>query len=348
MGRERFDFLVLGAGHAGLAFAITAVQRGARVAVVSRDNLRAGVGEIVEAAVQAPLDALGLWPSFLAQGHLRGTGTLSRWTESEPQSRSAMVNPFGGGWFIDRTVFDAMLRQRAQGLGVQFATTRRTPDLSRSGISLEANGGPIEAALAIEATGRHGHAIAPPERQIQDDLVALLAYVEDRDCDLQFRLEAVDEGWWYSAPLPNGRRVLSLMTLIRHLPSGRAARLAFWRQSLAQCGLIVSPPAALALPRTCPSAGGIRQVLRGERWLAVGDAAAAYDPLHGLGIVAALTKGITAARLLTSASPIDCALRAYEDTERSTFAAYDNARRRMYRAAAVSRPTAGFWREVAA
>ena len=346
MAVQRFDILVFGAGHAGTAFAIHAANGGARVAVVDRRRRLPRIGEIVEAALQAPLVRLGVWGTFLRDDHLRATGTLSAWGDAVPTFRSAVINPFGGGWFVDRERFDAMFVSEAIARGVVFFETDARPTAGAAGYEVMAPGdGVLVAPLAIEATGRHGFAVGPSARTLQDDLVAVMAYAPGGS-DQQFRLEAVDEGWWYSAPLPGARQVLTLMTSMRLLPRDRSERMSFWRRSLEHCDLIVGPPRATQLVLAVfPATGGLRRVLYGDRWLAIGDAAAAYDPLHGFGIVAALTKGIAAATLLTLPGSPRSAFDLYAETEHTAFGKYDRTRRHLYAQAASGWGKSAFWRE---
>lgn len=137
------------------------------------------------------------------------------------------------------------------------------------------------------------------------------------------------------------------MTLTDLLPPGAAGRSAFWQSSLRRTTLLEGFAKLVPEPLAVyPAAGSMRHQLHGNNWLAIGDAAAAYDPLHGWGIVAALMKGIAAARLLTASEAAD-ASRRYAETERSTFAAYEHTRRALYREGAVSRD-GQFWREALA
>ena len=337
---------MFGAGHAGLAFAIHAAHCGARVVVVDRSRPSRKIGEVIEAVVEAPLQKLGIWLDFLEQGHLRSSGTVSRWSGSELQERNALVDPFGGGWFVDRRNFDGLLIKAAERAGVVVTTACGHPMCDSTGVTITVPWGRVFAPFAIEATGRHGAAVAPPMRCAQDDLVALAAYIQMESVDFRFRLEATLDGWWYAAPLPGNRIVITLMTLIRLLPRSRVARQEFWAQALREttmiCDLAGDSAPSLGVH---PAAGAIRCELSGDRWLAVGDAGASYDPLHGLGVVAALTKGIAAAALLTSGASLKASLDLYTDRERNSFASYQATRRRLYAEGRLGRPSA-FWRDV--
>lgn len=58
----------------------------------------------------------------------------------------------------------------------------------------------------------------------------------------------------------------------------------------------------LLTPEICPLPAGLGQWERflqaGQQWLAVGDAAASYDPLSAQGIIKAISNGIFAGRAI--------------------------------------------------
>ena len=57
----------------------------------------------------------------------------------------------------------------------------------------------------------------------------------------------------------------------------------------------------------------IRRCLSGAGWVAVGDAAAAYDPLQGNGVCRGLSKGLAIGRLVSGNSDVEVALQIYVD-----------------------------------
>jgi len=71
----------------------------------------------------------------------------------------------------------------------------------------------------------------------------------------------------------------------------------------------------------------------GERWLAVGDAACAYDPLSAQGVVKALCDGEAAADAIAGvlAGAGEAPLLAYQDGMFARFRDYLRLRRRLYR-----------------
>jgi hypothetical protein len=76
--------------------------------------------------------------------------------------------------------------------------------------------------------------------------------------------------------------------------------------------------------------------------LAIGEAASAYDPRSGQGFVAALTKGMAFARLVSLGTDMSGAIARYAAAEEEVFAQYTRDRRRIYGRAA-RRFDSPFW-----
>ena len=140
-------------------------------------------------------------------------------------------------------------------------------------------------------------------------------------------------GWWYTAPLPYGRRVVSLLT---DADLGRAARLPD-REAWTVCLRRTRHVAALLHEDAQPvgatvasASSGLLNCFGQEGWLATGDAAASCDPLAGQGITSALRSGIlasyAAADALSGNGPTG--LHRYEAILQAQFAGF----RRMHRA----------------
>jgi flavin-dependent dehydrogenase len=91
-------------------------------------------------------------------------------------------------------------------------------------------------------------------------------------------VEAVENGWWYSAPIPDGRIVRMFVT-----ESGGSA-------------------AAVQSSRRVDASSMRLDRVTGDGWLAVGDAATALDPLSSHGLGNALAQAIEAASAIVSGS----------------------------------------------
>jgi flavin-dependent dehydrogenase len=145
----------------------------------------------------------------------------------------------------------------------------------------------VAAAFVIDAGGR----AAPlarrigARRRVSDRLVCGWAhgsaFLIGHGAGLT-AVEAVEDGWWYTAPVPDGRRVLAFLT-DADLP---AARIAHDSARLIECvDAAREIRAILAESEFVPISGGFTaahssalEPCGGADWLAAGDASMSFDP----------------------------------------------------------------------
>ena len=152
----------------------------------------------------------------------------------------------------------------------------------------------VSAAFAIDAGGR----AAPLARQIgarrrvSDRLVC--GWVHGAACPMGRGsgltvVEAVEDGWWYTGPLPDGRRVLAFLT-DADLP---AARIAHNTAGLVDSTVTAPEIRAFVVEsKFVPISGGFTaahsSVLKpcgAAGWVAAGDASISFDPLSAQGLL---------------------------------------------------------------
>jgi flavin-dependent dehydrogenase len=126
--------------------------------------------------------------------------------------------------------------------------------------------------------------------------------------------------------------VRAFLTDARHVPRSAGGRQRFFAEQLQATTLIRGcfGVAVAGHIRVAPANSSIRLDLNGSDWVAVGDAAAAYDPLAGLGVVAALSKGSAIARLLLREPSTVSAANRYAELEQLGFRNYLAGRRAIY------------------
>jgi flavin-dependent dehydrogenase len=355
---RRFDVLIAGGGPAGCAAAITLGRHAAELGVCIADAPRGtpiALGETLPPPAAAMLAQLGLHDRFAADGHARAFRTVSLWGTRQPEANEFLSSVHQHGWRLDRSRFDAMLRARAVETGAHWRSARIAGLAFRDGIWTAAcdDGTAITARFAIDATGRaaalaRALAHAPrPERL--DRLIACIVHFEDcAALHADTTVETFEDGWWLATPLPDGRRLVALMSdsdIVRQLGVADPRR---WHARLADTGLIarlVQGGCACAPPRLV-AAGTRRQATPpGVPLLAAGDAASSFDPLSSQGIAKALRAGAfaayAAADFLKGAGTQGLArYRAFADEE---FAQYRDTWRRFYRDE-TRWPERAFWR----
>lgn len=337
----RPDVVIVGGGPAGAACALALARGGVSCALFERSPSPAWkAGEIIDARAQAPLRELGVWERFAALGYPRSAGTLSSWGAGLSESSSA-ASAYGGGFLVERAEFESMLLAAALEAGASVVRgahvcdTRRETGRWRLRVRLAGAQSEVTTPLLVEAVGRGRSVVGAGERTRIDSLTALVAYpdaAEGEAPDLRFAVEATAHGWWYAAALPGRKSVVAFLTDADLLPAGRAARERFFRRQAQSSSLIRARVGSKNLaggPRVAAAMSGIRRTLNGEGWVALGDAAATYDPLAGTGVLTALTKGLALARLLLRETAAT-ALMQYAQAERAAFDDYLKLRQSVY------------------
>jgi flavin-dependent dehydrogenase len=253
---------------------------------------------------------MGLIDEFIAQRHVPCYGNRSIWGQLAAAETDFLRDPDGHGWHFDRARFDAWLRHTAVARGAMLLMPARLLSVRRSDegwqARLAASSGEetISAAFAIDAGGR----AAPLARQIgarrrvSDRLVC--GWVHGFGCPMGHGsgltvVEAVEDGWWYTGPLPDGRRVLAFLT-DSDLP---AARIAHDTAGLVDNTVTAPEIHAIVMESEfVPISGGftaahssVLEPCGAAGWLAAGDASISFDPLSAQGLLHALFSGLAAA-----------------------------------------------------
>ena len=305
------DVLILGGGPAGAATAIELCRLGVSVALAEAStHPRQRLGETLTAQAVPLLDRLGVGDAFRSQGHRPAEAIRSVWGSWELRDQLAIFNPHGHGWHLDRLRFDALMLNSARERGAAVWTGTKVigiesqADHWRVRLRSESAEWTIRASFLIDATGR-GSFLAKRlgQRIAQVDRLLGLSrrYASLVPIDQTWTLvEAVPNGWWYSAPLPDGDWLAVFMT-DADLIGGRHTWESDWTSMLTE-SVYTRERLNGCSPRPgwhVQSATSSFTILNpAERWLAVGDAVLACDPLAGLGLTIALETGIAAANAI--------------------------------------------------
>jgi flavin-dependent dehydrogenase len=349
-----YSVIVAGGGPAGALAALILAKRGARVLVVDRERpRRVEAAEILAPEGHAMLEREQLWP-IIPKSLVRPCTTMAAaWKTSTPVWTSFAHHASGCAWHIDRIRFDAWMlaHLRDSGVAVETGTVdtvRRDGAGWRIAISAAGTRQTTSSRCLILATGRSGHAIRLATRRRIDDLCLVAGTMAPSPDDTgALIVEAVADGWWYSAPLVDGRLFAGWMTDFAHVRGGRY-------EAAASASLATSEIHArrLGTPRLSARIGSAAWALTpaaGAGWIAIGDAALARDPIGGDGLTSAFRSAHDAAAIVERALNGDHAVWASAAAHAEDLAArHERQRLDLYRSALERWPAVAFWRRFSA
>src|SRR6185295_6845741 len=165
-------------------------------------------------------------------------------------------------------------------------------------------------------------------------------------------VEATPGGWWYSALLADGRLAVAFLTdgdlLERPLRRASDDPDAWWqllRRTEATRERVEGAGYRLTTPlKVLPAESSRLDTIVGEGWIALGDAAAAYDPLSSHGVASAMGSGFYGGHAIFDLlAGRDEAHLAYLDLLQSAYGHYLDQQRGHY-AQETRWPDAPFWR----
>ena len=302
------DVAIIGGGPAGAAAALTLRKRSdISVTMIERGSYDTPkIGESLSPGTRALLQYLGVWERFQRDQTLRLFGSEAAWGQPDLGTMDFMLTTHGAGWALDRQRFDAMLAEGAARAGavVQTQTSVRRCDWSDDLWRIETDQGSLTARYVIDAGGRTSafSQATGARRQRNDTLTAIFARLPQSAIAPQMsRVESVQDGWWYTAPLPTGDAIICLFTDAERIHRLGLSTPAVWLQHLTQTTHVSAMAQVPDTPPTPEVQPAFSALLTGHDarapMIAAGDAMAARDPLSSSGIPNAIGGGIQAARV---------------------------------------------------
>jgi len=299
-----FDIAVIGAGPAGAAFAQTLAPRHRVLLIDRRETPERRIGESLIPAARRLLRDMAILDAHEMIGHPAYLGNISHWGGGPAQSTDFLRDPDGPGWHLDWAAFESFLRTAAARRGATIIAPARLVGLERVGdtwelvLSNKAEEIRARARLAVDASGRAA-TLAKRLGVARDNIDRLSAHWVAGPMDRLDTgapgfsiVESEPEGWWYSAPLADGNRVLAFHGDPDMAPDeirepgrfmDRALDLPAMGTLLRDAAFKTNGPVTV----TAANSGRLSR-LAGEGWLAIGDAALSFDPIASRGIFNAL------------------------------------------------------------
>jgi FADH2-dependent halogenase len=343
-----FDVAVVGGGPGGSSAATALVRLGRRVILLERERFpRFHIGESQLPWSNEIFRALGVEQAIAAGGFVKKWGASFRKPDSDVEQyadfSAAVETPMPQTFQVDRARFDEVLLRHCEKNGVDVREEHRVLD-----VAFEANGVTVRFAspdgvehttrvkAVVDASGRTGLVLKRFGQHEYDPLlrnIAVHAQYEGiprltgrRSGDIRMFTRA-DMGWLWLIPL--SETVTSVGAVIPkavHQREGQATHeesLTHYFAATAAAAKTLENARRVSAARIDVDYSYLATRIAGDRWVAVGDAAAFLDPIFSTGVLLAMQGGLDAA------AAIDAGLRSGDLSER-TFVGYQNAVRKRF------------------
>ncbi|MFY3740322.1 MAG: flavin-dependent dehydrogenase [Candidatus Nitrosomirales archaeon] len=312
---KKFDAVIIGGGAAATSSAILLARQGLSVLSVERSNYQEWrAGETLMPDVSVSLHKLGVMNHFLQLHNIHSEAIYVSWGSLELYENHFIFNPYGTGWHIDRSGFDEMLTRAAEEAGAmalrgaQFVVASRNKGIWQITLRTKTETVIVQTPILIDATGRSAQPSRSQgaKRRIYDQLIGLVGILSPKSAAVSepaMMLEATQNGWWYEVPLPDGRSLAACMTDKDIFTGSHVTPTSYWTTMLSKTIHVATRLRRFKLignVRIRDASTSRLDKAAGVGWVAVGDAASAYDPLAGNGIIKALESGINAAQSIIS------------------------------------------------
>lgn len=311
------DVLIVGGGPAGLSAALSLLNTpGTDVVLVEQSELdHPRIGEHVSGSIFKFTEFLKLGAADFEPGCFSPTyGNISYWGSDQPISRESIFTPAGPGYQLDREKFDtALMRKVAERGGVVFPRTRclefqQDDSHHWEVVARHATRGSmmIKARFLVDATGRQAHVC----RQIGvlrgkiDSLMGVGAFLRPSRIEMRDQLlETAPLGWWYSSVLPDDSVAVIFFSDADMISKNKLNTDRGWIDLLNQTRHIKYRLGELKGGSPVWVRNAFSQISDAtgfQNFLAIGDAAVAFDPISSMGIGFALSSGCQAAVMISN------------------------------------------------
>lgn len=355
---------MLGNGVAGATLSTLLQRQGIDHVVLDRVMSRPGkapslaLGETIPPSALPLLDSLGLRSIFEEAAVQRTYGYHSRWGSDRVISLSFFGRSRDGyGLKLDKRALVEQLSRASASHAITYDSPLELRDEGdHYAISVTHDGTRVEvhADVVVDATGRSraGLRRLGVRSERVDDLLAWSCHVPRRSHPALVHpvyVESFEHGWGLVSVVDDTTNIVSIFTSGRSPVRARLLDYRQWPSILAQTSIlrdfVASEPGVRVLGADAASSRPVS--FSGARWLAIGDAAFALDPLSSHGITSAVYLAKRAAEALVArregAGP--GAMLAYGRALGSIFDACLVAREQLYRSESRWHD-APFWRSV--
>ena len=313
---KKTDILIIGSGIAGCIAAISLVNRYDVILIDKLSEPQERIGESLAPAAQRILRELDLLDNLQSSQedlYIQNLGMQSYWGTEHLHIVDHLRNPDGLSKSLNRKAFETYLRKSAIQRGVQCVWPTK---LHRS--TFEENNWlvttksedhkeqHIKATFVIDATGRQSHFARSLgiKRTHIDKLIACWVTLPNTEENKMSTIVATENGWWYSAVIPQNKRVIAFQTdsdlIDRNAIKDLDAFLELSKTNKQIRCILENNEGDIEFHGTVAANSTRLEQVAGQQWAALGDAAISFDPLSSQGMFNAMASALQLKHLLVT------------------------------------------------
>lgn len=334
------DVIIIGGGISGLILSLLLRRKQIPHIVLDRVQKQKvmALGETLPPSAMALLEELELL-TFFQENALRKTyGYHAVWGSNTLQTTNFFTsNPFKYGLKIDKQAIQTALKAKVASHILPFDllnTIEHTKDKVTVTIAHKKEKQHIEGNYIVDATGRNRvvlHALQIPIKQY-DELLAFSCHLpkkKHKHMIHEVLTESFAGGWGIVSGLDKETQVMTLYTTKNTGLHTRLTNYSNWKTILADTKylrkyLVKEAPSTIHGGKANSSAP---QQISGESWIAIGDAAMAFDPLSSHGITNAIYTAYRASEAFINPS---YSLQDYHQDMQAILATYLDTKNTLY------------------
>jgi flavin-dependent dehydrogenase len=323
------DAVVVGGGIAGSICAARLATLGRRVVVLERDHHpRFHLGESLIPACLDALEAVGVLPQLRERFLVKRGARFVDSADDRRAARYGFAEAFHAHWDyafnVPRDEFDELLFRHAGACGAELREGWECTRILREGdraAGVEARDPDgrrhtLEARMVVDATGRDAltaRSAGDVERIAHLDRTALYCQLRgawrdegEREGDVQIVVfgEGAERGWFWLIPFADGRSSFGAAVSNAWVRARRGAPPDLLDAAVREAPTVarmLSSASFLFLPRATTDFSFRVRRIRGEGWIALGDAGGFIDPLFSTGAHIAMHGALRAADVIHDA-----------------------------------------------
>lgn len=360
---HKTDVLIVGGGPSGASAALSVLNYSElNVTLVEQSDFnRIRVGEHVSASIFDLIDYLKVEKSdFEAASFIPMYGSTTYWGSDQSNTTHAIFTTEEATYQLDREKFDFKLIETASERGATIFPRSKCTEYNqledKSWEVLvkhpEKGSFKIHAQYLVDATGRNGNVcrhLGVPSKKY-DALMGVGTFLKhDKQKPLfEQTLEAAELGWWYTAMLPDDTLVVTFFTDADIIAKHKLNEADAWNAMLQKTkhikALLKDTTALTEKPWVRAAQTQITNANKLERFIAIGDAAASFDPISSMGIGFGISSACQAAKHIRHELSQDEATKAiFQQDIENNFKNYLQLRSQFY-TQERRWPTSDFWK----